>query len=213
MSITSKNNTARPIAVSVSVELKKVNRFACDKTVGEEQWLTPKKITDALGPFDVDPCSPIKRPWATAAVHWTKKTDGFNRKWSPEKFFYVNPPYGSECPKWLEKAANQGNCLALIFARTDTSMFHNAVFNHDNASAVFFFKGRLKFCTVDGKASGSAGAPSAIIAYGELGKERLIKAVAEKKLNGRIFLLNDGQTSVYRLGIAGEEVVKTLKAA
>ena len=29
---------------------------------GKDEWLTPKEITDSLGPFDLDPCSPVKRP-------------------------------------------------------------------------------------------------------------------------------------------------------
>lgn len=27
-----------------------------------DEWLTPKYIIDALGPFDLDPCAPIQRP-------------------------------------------------------------------------------------------------------------------------------------------------------
>ena len=29
---------------------------------GTVEWLTPPKILDALGPFDLDPCAPVVRP-------------------------------------------------------------------------------------------------------------------------------------------------------
>lgn len=41
---------------------------------GTDEWLTPKWLVDRLGPFDLDPCSPINRPWATAARHFTVST-------------------------------------------------------------------------------------------------------------------------------------------
>ena len=33
---------------------------------GKDGWLTPKYIIDALGIFDLDPCSPIHKLWPTA---------------------------------------------------------------------------------------------------------------------------------------------------
>lgn len=36
-----------------------------------DEWLTPPKIIDKLGEFDLDPCSPIFRPWDTANKHYT----------------------------------------------------------------------------------------------------------------------------------------------
>lgn len=31
--------------------------------MGKDEWLTPPQIIKALGGFDLDPCSPINRPW------------------------------------------------------------------------------------------------------------------------------------------------------
>ena len=42
--------------------LKNTSAFQHDKTTGKDEWLTPPEITTALAPFDLDPCSPIKRP-------------------------------------------------------------------------------------------------------------------------------------------------------
>lgn len=57
-----------------------------------------------------------------------------------------------------------GGGIALTFARTETRMFFDCVW--ERADALFFFRGRLRFCGVDGKAPGPAGAPSVLIAYG-----------------------------------------------
>ena len=41
----------------------------------------------------------------------------------------MNPPYGSETPKWLKKLSEHGNGIALIYARTETRMFFNYVWD------------------------------------------------------------------------------------
>ena len=37
----------------------------------KDEWLTPPEIINSLGTFDLDPCSPINRPWKTAKKHYT----------------------------------------------------------------------------------------------------------------------------------------------
>lgn len=44
-----------------------------------DEWLTPPEIVSALGPFDLDPCSPVERPWPTAAQHFTVRDEGDHR--------------------------------------------------------------------------------------------------------------------------------------
>lgn len=45
-------------------------------------WLTPRKIIDALGPFDLDPCAaPSPRPWPTAKYHIELPEDGLAASW------------------------------------------------------------------------------------------------------------------------------------
>jgi hypothetical protein len=62
--------------------------------------------------------------------------------------------------------------MALIFARTETEMFFEAVWRA--ASAVLFLKGRLFFCRPDGvPARANAGAPSCLVAYGPQDRGRL----------------------------------------
>lgn len=129
---------------------------------GSAEWLTPPTLLKCLGSFDLDPCTPINRPWDTAKKHYTKIDDGLSKKW--EGRVWCNPPYGKYTSSWLEKCSTHGNCLVLIFARTETRMFFKHIW--DNASAIFFIKGRLRFYHNDGTQGGTAGAPSVLIAYG-----------------------------------------------
>ena len=151
-------------------------------TKGHDEWLTPKRITDALGPFDLDPCSPINRPWDTATEHLNKDDDGLSRDW--HGFVWMNPPYGKATKDWLRKLRQHGNGIALVFVRTETESFFENVWGH--ASAVLFIRRRLSFCYVNGEAAGSAGAPSCLIAYGDLAVERLENAVSNGTIQGFI---------------------------
>lgn len=142
------------------------------KTKGHDEWLTPKWLIHELGHFDLDPCSPINRPWDTADKHYNINDDGYNQPWNG--FVFCNPPYGSETWKWLEKLSNhKGGGIALIFSRTDTIGFQKHVFQ--KADSLLFIKGRLKFCFVDGTEGGPAGCGSVLVAYGNEAKKRLEK--------------------------------------
>ena len=130
----------------------------------KDEWLTPPYIIDALGDFDVDPCSPVKRPWDTANYHYDINDDGLHHPWPGR--VWLNPPYGLEAARWLDRLAQHGNGIALIFARTETKMFFDHVWRR--ADAVLFIEGRLHFHHVDGtRAAANAGAPSCLVAYGE----------------------------------------------
>lgn len=138
-------------------------------TDNSPEWLTPPYIIEALGAFDLDPCSPVVRPWDTAMRHYTMDDDGFKKRWRGR--VWLNPPYGRETFRWIEKLADHGNGTALIFARTETIGFHDHVWRR--ADSVFFFKGRLRFHRPDGSQAGTAGAPSCLIAYSEADTEAL----------------------------------------
>jgi hypothetical protein len=72
----------------------------------------------------------------------------------------------------LDKLAKHGNGIALIFARTETKMFFDQVWN--KADALLFIEGRLYFHYLSGeKAKANAGAPSVLIAYGSNNAEIL----------------------------------------
>lgn len=131
--------------------------------MGKDEWLTPVELIESLGTFDLDPCSPINRPWPTANIHYTKQDDGLKQNWNGR--VWLNPPYGREATAWLERLAAHGNGIALIFARTETEMFFNHVWN--KADALLFLKGRLYFYHSTGeRGHTNAGAPSVLVAYG-----------------------------------------------
>lgn len=130
-----------------------------------DEWLTPPEILQKLYPFDLDPCSPIIRPWPTAREHYTKQDDGLNKPWRGR--VWLNPPFGAEAAKWMERMADHGNGIALLAARTETRMFFKYIWDHPNATQVCFLRGRPHFHYVNGdKAKANSGAPICLIAYG-----------------------------------------------
>lgn len=136
----------------------------------KDEWLTPPDLLEKLGHFDLDPCSPINRPWDTAAHHLTIQDNGLTSEWRGR--VWCNPPYGLAAAKWLARLADHGNGIALIFARTETRMFFDHVW--PKADALLFLEGRLYFHHVDGRrASANAGAPSCLVAYGRNNAEVL----------------------------------------
>ena len=145
--------------------------------IGKDEWLTPPNIIHALGKFDLDPCSPIQRPWDTAKKHFSKNDNGLHQNW--EGRVWCNPPYGNEAIRWLEKCARHQNAIALTFARTETKMFFSCVW--EKAHAILFIKGRLKFYHVTGEQGNSAGAPSVLIAYGQENADILEKCSIKGK--------------------------------
>lgn len=74
----------------------------------------------------------------------------------------MNPPYGREQVKWIEKASKENaTTVCLIPARPDTKVWHETIF--EEAIGVCFIKGRLKF----GGSKDSAPFPSALIVFGD----------------------------------------------
>lgn len=137
---------------------------------GTDIWLTPPHILQALGEFDLDPCSSLDRPWDTAKRHFTIEDDGLAQEWSGR--VWCNPPYGPGLAPFLRRLADhEDGGTALVFARTETRAFFDYVW--DRATAIFFIKGRLKFHKPDGSLGGTAGSPSVLIAYGDRDAEIL----------------------------------------
>lgn len=140
---------------------------------GKDEWLTPPSIIESLGLFDLDPCAPTIRPWPTARSHYTIEDNGLERNWFGR--VWCNPPYGNKARLWLSKLSTHGNGIAFVFARTETKMFFESVW--DTANALLFLRGRVKFHHVDGsRAKHSSGAPSVLIAYGDGNAERMQKS-------------------------------------
>lgn len=138
-----------------------------------DEWLTPPEIIENLGDFDLDPCSPVDRPWSTASNHYTIDDDGLTQPWSGR--VWCNPPFGREAIKWMHKMVEHGNGIALIPARTETAMFYETVWG--KADAILFIKGRPHFHYVDGRrAAFNSGAPICLIAYGKENAKALLQS-------------------------------------
>ena len=129
-------------------------------------WLTPPDLVRRLGVFDLDPCAaPNPKPFVHALDNWSlEEKDGLKEDWSGRRVF-VNPPYGKETAKWIEKLSKHGNGVLLVFDNAATEYWHKFVW--PKASAVLFLRGHIKFHFPDGRQSTMGAAfPSALIAYG-----------------------------------------------
>lgn len=144
---------------------------------GTVEWLTPPEIIGALGPFDLDPCTPIEQPYPTARERYTMIDDGLLMPWHGR--VWLNPPYENGLiEQWLAKMALHGRGTSLIFARTETDAFFRHVW--EGATALLFMRGRINFHVGEGfsvikskktflageRAQGNAGAPTVLCAYG-----------------------------------------------
>lgn len=148
-----------------------------------DTWLTPPHIIKSLGEFDLDPCSPIIRPWDTARKHYTVTDDGLKKPWNGR--VWLNPPYGKAMRAWLQKMAVHANGVALVFARTETVDFQQFVFPF--VESILFIAGRLTFLDVNGTpAKYNGGAPSVLLSYSELDSD----ALSDSGITGRHVLIN-----------------------
>lgn len=126
-----------------------------------DNWSTPQYLFDKLNKrfkFTLDPCASVDN--YKCNKYYTENQDGLSQDWSNEIVF-MNPPYGKEIGKWVQKAyeesLNGATVVCLLPARTDTKWFHNYCL----LGSVSFLKGRLKF----GDSKNSAPFPSMIVIF------------------------------------------------
>jgi len=137
----------------------------------EVRWLTPPHIVEALGRFDLDPCGAPGHKLAERDYILERGEDGLRDPWMGR--VWLNPPYGPAMTPFMHRMVEHGHGTALIFARTETRLFHETVW--EAASAVLFLRGRLTFLSADGvRAKANAGAPSCLVAYGRTDAEELM---------------------------------------
>jgi phage N-6-adenine-methyltransferase len=126
-----------------------------------DQWATPQDFFDKTslqyGPFDIDVCAEATN--AKCTVFFDKNVDGLKQKWVGK--CWMNPPYGRDIAKWMEKAHESwqegATVVCLVPARTDTKWWHHFAMK----GQVVFIRGRLKF----GSAKNSAPFPSALVIF------------------------------------------------
>jgi phage N-6-adenine-methyltransferase len=117
------------------------------------EWYTPVEIIEAtrgvMGRIDLDPCSnSTSEPNVPAELHYTIEQDGLSQPWSGR--VYLNPPYGREIGKWVERLKSEyeartvTEAIALLPARTDTAWFRSL-----REYGRCFLHGRLRFSDYD----------------------------------------------------------------
>lgn len=149
--------------------------FAHESTRNKSiEWYTPRYIFDALDlEFDLDPASPGVDivPWIPAKKHLTITENGLLAKW--EGNVWMNPPYGTETPDWLNRLTLHGTGIALLFVRPDTQWFQKYA---PIADAICLVKGRVGFVNSEFakeyangtfEPRGGCGAASMLLAYGK----------------------------------------------
>ena len=109
-------------------------------------WRTPSLVFEDLHAefeFTVDACSSDKN--ALLPRHWTEADEPLLRSWMGERVF-MNPPYGKQIARWMEKAWTEAEAadliVALVPSRTDTAWWHDYAMKADE---IRFIRGRLKF--------------------------------------------------------------------
>jgi hypothetical protein len=97
---------------------------------------------------------------------WTREDGPLQRPWFGR--VWLNPPFGPKpvVTAFMRRLADHGKGTALLFARTETELFFETVW--DRATALLFLKSRPHFHHQDGRRAGAnSGAPVVLIAYGE----------------------------------------------
>lgn len=125
-------------------------------------WETPQDFFDKLNEefnFTLDPC--CVPATAKCDRYFTPVEDGLKQDWSNETV-YMNPPYGREIGKWMQKAYEScvmggATVVCLVPSRTDTKWWHD----YSMKGEIRFIRGRLKF----GNSKNSAPFPSAIVIF------------------------------------------------
>lgn len=126
-------------------------------------WETPRwvfDLYDKVWNFRIDVAASDDNN--QCPLYFTKEDDALTNSWcdmlnergiednNPEHgetlTAWCNPPYGRKVGRWVEKCVLESkhrNVGMLIYARTDTSYFHDLIL--PNAYEIHFIKGRLKF--------------------------------------------------------------------
>lgn len=119
--------------------------------VRETRWLTPPHIVEALGTFDLDPCGAPGHHLAGTTYQIDDGQDGLSLPWFGR--VWLNPPYGREGEPFMQRMVDHGRGTALLFARTETRAFFETIW--DNATALLFLRGRLRFLKSDFSGGGA----------------------------------------------------------
>jgi DNA N-6-adenine-methyltransferase (Dam) len=104
--------------------------------------LTPLRLINKLGIFDLDPCGLQFHKTATKII--SLPDDGLVEEWAGR--VWLNPPYSNPKP-FIRKLSEHGNGIALVLNSTDTNWFQE--YGLKKAHSILLLKGRPKFTRMD----------------------------------------------------------------
>ncbi len=130
-------------------------------------WRTPQDFFEELNEefcFVLDAAATSEN--TKCKYFYDENTDGLTHSWDIGGAVWCNPPYGREIGKWVKKAYEESRngviVVMLIPARTDTSYFHDYIYNK---AEIRFVRGRLKFCDDNNKQTNPAPFPSMVVIF------------------------------------------------
>lgn len=152
----------RVVSSESTTDTEKKSRQSVHFSSATDEWATPQFLFDELtwifGRFTLDPCATPQN--AKCERFFTRERDGLVQPWDGKVF--VNPPYGREIGRWVQKSFEESLRGALVVcllpARTDTHWWQD----YARRGHIHFLRGRLKF----GDAVNAAPFPSAIVTFG-----------------------------------------------
>lgn len=155
-------------------------------------YITPKWLTDLLGPFDVD--------IAAARGSYNKigrrenyygptgsESCGLMAKLKKSDFVWCNPPFAIRhgMPQFVAKMQRHNNGILLLPANTHQNWFLESVVPH--AALVYFWQGVFKFDRLDGQLKLALGTGIMLVEFGN--KNRLLRLRDSGKNSGRCVIL------------------------
>jgi hypothetical protein len=130
-----------------------------EKRSVSDEWYTPPRIIHSLGKFDLDPACGEQCPNRTARRRFSEQ--GLERTWSGR--VWLNPPFSGAKP-WMEKLAEHGDGIGLVFARFDAKWLQHCV---SKSRCFFMFHGRIAFHRPDGSAPVHCPLSCILVPFGE----------------------------------------------
>lgn len=129
---------------------------------GENTWFTPKEFIDALGPFDLDPCTVSYAPFKTAKIlgEYDMGYDGLIQNWFGD--VWLNPPYGKQIMPFIDKFIEYKKGCMLIFARMDSKGIQKLI---ESGAYIYCLRKRIKFINKYGKQDTNAGTGSCLVFF------------------------------------------------
>jgi len=143
-SLLNMNEPTQMLNLESEIDLDRDHNRRVLHSSSDMSWPTPQYVFDALNlefGFTLDPCCvPLT---AKCRKFYTPTEDGLKQDWSNERVF-MNPPYGSELPRWIKKAFEESKrgslVVCLVPARVDVNWWHD----YATRGEVRFLKGRIK---------------------------------------------------------------------